>query len=184
MPSRHYFSPGNLTALRELALRRTAQRVDAQMVDYMRAHRIEGSWPASERVLVLVDAAPGANAVVRHAKRMADRLRAQWTAIHVETPADARASEAERDKIAQTLRLAQRLGAAAISIPGQDVALTVTEYAQANYFTHIIAAKSERPRWRDFFSESFTQKLIRAAGDASVHIVARSERTRSPALPR
>ena len=87
--TRNYFSPGNLTALRELALRRTAQRVDAQMVDYMRAHRIEGSWPASERVLVLVDCAPGANAVVRHAKRMADRLRAQWTAIHVETPADA-----------------------------------------------------------------------------------------------
>jgi two-component system, OmpR family, sensor histidine kinase KdpD len=67
--TRNYFSPGNLTALRELALRRPAQRVDAQMVDYMRAHRIEGSWSASERVLVLVDSAPGANAIVRHAKR-------------------------------------------------------------------------------------------------------------------
>src|ERR1700724_1787742 len=86
---RNYFSPGNLTALRELALRRTAQRVDAQMVDYMRAHHIEGSWSASERVLVLGDSAPGANASIRHAKRIADRLRAQWTAIHVETPADA-----------------------------------------------------------------------------------------------
>ena len=91
----HYFSPGNLTALRELALHRTAQRVDDQLVDYMRAHAIEGPWPAGERVLVLVDAKQGANAVVRHAKRMADRLRAQWTAIHVETPADARASEAD-----------------------------------------------------------------------------------------
>src|ERR1700720_74485 len=173
--TRNYFSPGNLTALRELALRRTAQRVDAQMVDYMRAHHIEGSWSASERVLVLVDSAPGANAIIRHAKRMADRLRAQWTAIHVETPADARASEAERDRIAQTLRLAQRLGAAAISIPGQDEALTVTEYAQANYFTHIIAAKSERPRWRDFVSESLTQRLIRTAGDARVHIIPRAK---------
>jgi two-component system, OmpR family, sensor histidine kinase KdpD len=172
---RHFFSPGNLTALRELALRRTAQRVDVQMVDYMRAHRIEGSWPASERVLVLVDSAQGGNAVVRHAKRMADRLRAQWTAIHVETPAGARASEAERDKIAQALRLAQRLGATAISIPGEDAALTVTEYAQSNYFAHIIVAKSERPRWRDFVSESLTQRLIRAVGDASVHIVARAK---------
>ena len=171
----HFFTPGNLTALRELALRRTAQRVDAQMVDYMRAHRIEGSWPASERVLVLVDSAQGGNTIVRRAKRMADRLRAQWTAIHVETPADARASEAERDKIAQTLRLAQRLGATAISIPGQDEALTVTEYARANYFAHIIAAKSERPRWRDFVSESHTQRLIRAAGDASVHIIPRAK---------
>ena len=116
--TRNYFSPGNLTALRELALRRTAQRADAQMVDYMRAHRIEGSWPASERVLVLLDSAQGANAIVRQAKRMADRLRAQWTAIHVETPAGARASDADRDRIAQALRLAQRLGAAAISVPG------------------------------------------------------------------
>ena len=123
------------------------------MVDYMRAHRIEGSWPASERVLVLVDSSRGANAIVRHAKRMADRLRAQWTAIHVETPADARATEAERDKIAQTLRLAQRLGAAAISIPGEDAALTVAEYAEANHFAHIITAKSVRPHWRDYFSE-------------------------------
>jgi two-component system sensor histidine kinase KdpD len=172
---KHFFSPGNLTALRELALRRTAQRVDAQMIDYMRAHRIEGSWPASERVLVLVDSAQGGNTVVRHAKRMADRLRAQWTAIHVETPAAARASEAERDKIAQTLRLAQRLGATAISIPGLDEALTVAEYAQSNYFAHIIAAKSERPRWRDFVSESLTQRLIRAAGDASVHIIPRAK---------
>jgi two-component system, OmpR family, sensor histidine kinase KdpD len=173
--TQNYFSPGNLTALRELALRRTAQRVDAQMVDYMRAHRIEGSWPASERVLVLVDSAQGANAVVRHAKRMADRLRAQWTAIHVETRADSRASEAERDRIAQSLRLAQRLGAAAISIPGEDAALTVAEYAEANHFAHIIAARSGRPRWRDFFKESFAEKLIRAAGDASVHIVARAK---------
>jgi two-component system, OmpR family, sensor histidine kinase KdpD len=173
--TRNYFSPGNLTALRELALRRTAQRVDAQMVDYMRAHRIEGSWSASERVLVLVDSAQGANTVVRHAKRMADRLRAQWTAIHVETPADASASEAERDRIAQTLRLAQRLGAAAISIPGEDVALTVAEYAEANHFAHIIAAKSNRSRWRDFFREPFAEKLIRSVGDASVHIVARAK---------
>jgi two-component system, OmpR family, sensor histidine kinase KdpD len=171
---KHFFSPGNLTALRELALRQTAQRVDAQMVDYMRAHRLEGSWPASERVLVLVDSAQGGNTVVRHAKRMADRLRAQWTAIHVETPDAARASEAERDKIAQTLRLAQRLGATAISIPGQDQASTVTEYAQANYFGHIIAAKSE-PRWRDFVSESLTQRLIRGAGNASVHIIPRAK---------
>ena len=175
--TRNYFSPGNLTALRELALRRTAQRVDAQMVDYMRAHRIEGSWPASERVLVLVNSASGANAVVRHAKRMADRLRAQWTAIHVETPADARASEADRDRIAQALRLAQRLGAAAISIPGEDVASTVADYASANHFAHIIAARSERSRWRDYFRDSFTEKLIRATGDASVHIVARTKDT-------
>jgi two-component system sensor histidine kinase KdpD len=172
--TKHFFSPGNLTALRELALRRTAQRVDAQMVDYMRAHPMEGVWPApaGERVLVVVDSEPGANAAVRRAKRLADSLRSQWTAIHVETPAYVRADEETQDKVAQTLRLAQRLGGAAISIPGEDAALTVAEYAQTHQFAHIIVKKPPRPRWRDFFSESFTQKLIRNAGDVSVHIVA------------
>jgi two-component system, OmpR family, sensor histidine kinase KdpD len=174
---KHFFSPGNLTALRELALRRTAQRVDAQMVDYMRAHPVEGMWPtpAGERVLVAVDSETGSHAIVRYAKRVADRLRTQWTAIHVETPAERRAGESDRDKIAQTLRLAQRLGGAAISIPGQDAALAIAEYARSNQFAHIIVKKSARPRWRDFFAEPFTQKLIRNAGDASVHIVASSK---------
>src|ERR1700748_1465467 len=83
--AQNYFVPGNLTALRELALRRTAQRVDAQMVNYMRAHAIEGPWEAGERVLVCVGERPGASALVRYGRRLADRLRASWTAIHVET---------------------------------------------------------------------------------------------------
>ena len=82
---RHYFQPGNLTALRELALRRTAQRVDEQMVNYMRAHAISGPWAAGERVLVGVNDDPGCAALVRYARLIADRLRAPWTAIHVET---------------------------------------------------------------------------------------------------
>jgi two-component system sensor histidine kinase KdpD len=168
----HYFSPGNLTALRELALHRTAQRVDDQLVDYMRAHAIEGPWPAGERVLVLVDARPGANAVIRYAKRVADRLRAQWAAIHVETPASARASESDRDRVAQALRLAQRLGAEAVSLPGQDIAGTVAEYAQANNFTHIIVAKPERAGWRNLLRPSVAQALIRSVNTASIHVIA------------
>src|SRR5450631_726684 len=82
---RHYFQPGNLTALRELALRRTAQRVDDQMVDYMRSHAIPGPWPAGDRVLVCIEGGPRATAVVRHARRLADQFHAPWTAISVET---------------------------------------------------------------------------------------------------
>src|SRR5215475_10747235 len=82
----NYFLPGNLTALRELALRRTAQRVDNQMLSYMRAHAIQGPWEASERVLVCVNERPGAIALVRYTRRLADRLRASWAAIHVDTP--------------------------------------------------------------------------------------------------
>src|SRR6195952_391842 len=119
---RHYFAPGNLTALRELALRRTAQRVDNQMVDYMRSHAIDGPWPAGERVLVCVQAGRKASATVRHAKRLADQLRAPWTAINVETTGSRRASAAEQDSVVAALRLAQRLGAEPVLIPGQDVA--------------------------------------------------------------
>ena len=90
----HYFKPGNLTALRELALRRTAERVDEQMVDYMRAHAIQGPWAAGERVLVGVNEDPNCAGVVRYARRLADRLRAPWTAIHIET---SRSSAVERD---------------------------------------------------------------------------------------
>jgi two-component system sensor histidine kinase KdpD len=106
----NYFKPGNLTALRELALRRTAQRVDEQMVNYMRAHAISGPWEASERVLVLVSERPGAIALVRYARRLADRLRASWAAINIETGHTQRLSETERDRIAEALRVAERLG--------------------------------------------------------------------------
>jgi len=104
--TQHYFVPGNLAALREIALRRTAQRVDHQMVDYMRAHAIQGPWEASERVLVCVNERPGAIALVRYGRRLADRLRASWTAITVETSSVRRYGETERDRVAEALRVA------------------------------------------------------------------------------
>jgi two-component system sensor histidine kinase KdpD len=168
----NYFSPGNLTALRELALRRTAQRVDAQMVDYMRSHAIEGPWPAGERVLVCVDGSPRGSGLIRHARRMADSLRAPWAAVHVETPEEARIDEATRDRVNETLRLATRLGGEAVALPGQDVADTILDYAQAHNFTHIIVARSNRSRWLDLFGGSATQKLIRRAGEINVHVIA------------
>src|SRR6201992_1176526 len=96
--AQNYFVPGNLTALRELALRRTAQRVDAQMVNYMRAHAIQGPWEAGERVLVCVDDRPSSASLVRYARRFADKLRASWAAIYVETADSASMSDAARDR--------------------------------------------------------------------------------------
>jgi two-component system sensor histidine kinase KdpD len=169
---RHYFQHGNLTALRELALRRTAQRVDEQMVTYMRAHAIQGPWAAGERVLVCINEAPDSAAVVRYARRLADRLRANWTAIHVETARAQRLSEAQRDRIADSLRLAERLGGEGVTVPGEDVAQGVVDYAQANNFTHIVIAKSRRSRWAELWHSSVTYQLIRRAGDISVHVIA------------
>ncbi len=169
---RHYFQPGNLTALRELSLRRTAQRVDAQMVDYMRAHAIAGPWAAGERVLVCVNEDPSCAAVVRYARRLADRLRAPWTAIHIETSRDQRLSEEARDRIAEALQLAERLGGDALTVPGQNPTEGVLEYARANNFTHVVIAKSRRPRWSEWLRGSTTHSLIRQADDISVHVIA------------
>jgi two-component system, OmpR family, sensor histidine kinase KdpD len=168
---RHYFMPGNLTALRELALRRTAQRVDDQMVNYMRAHAIQGPWEASERVLVSVSERPGAVALVRYARRLADRLRASWAAINVETAHTQRLSETERDRVAEALRVAQRLGGVPVSIPASNVAEGVIEYARANNFTHIVVSTAQRSRWSELIRGSAAHEIIRRAGDISVHVV-------------
>jgi two-component system, OmpR family, sensor histidine kinase KdpD len=169
---RNYFLPGNLTALRELALRRTAQRVDEQMVDYMRAHAIAGPWAAGERVLVGVNEALTCPSVVRYARRLADRLRAPWTAVHVETARSQRLSEGERDRIADALRLAERLGGEAVTVPGAEVVAGLIEFAQEHNITHIVLAKSGRSRWSELLRGSVSQQLIRHAGDISVHVIA------------
>lgn len=169
--AQNYFVPGNLTALRELALRRTAQRVDDQMVSYMRAHAIQGPWEAGERVLVCISDRPGAAALVRYARRLADRLHASWTAIHVETSTVRRASEDERDRIAEALRVAERLGGTVVSIPAANVAEGVIDYARANNFTHIVTSSAQRGFWRELFRRSTTHEIIQKAGDISVHVV-------------
>jgi two-component system sensor histidine kinase KdpD len=169
---KHYFSPGNLTALRELALRRAAERVDEQMVSYMQAHAISGPWPAGERVLVCANEEPGSAQLVRYAKRVADRLHGPWTALYVETSRHQRLSEADRDRIAAALRLAETLGADAITIPGQRIADDVLAYARENNVTQIIIGKSTRSRWFEMMHGSIVHDLLRRAGNISVHVIA------------
>jgi two-component system sensor histidine kinase KdpD len=168
---RHYFQPGNITALRELALRRTAERVDEQMVDYMRAHAIQGPWAAGERVLVCVNERPNAEGAVRYAKRVADRLRAPWQAVYIEGPRHARLSEAERDRIAKTLRLAERLGADTRHLPGERIADALLAYARDNNITQIVLAKSSRSRWFELLHGSVVRELAARAGSIVVQIV-------------
>jgi two-component system sensor histidine kinase KdpD len=179
---RNYFMPGNLTALRELALRRTAQRVDEQMVDYMRAHAIQGPWEAGERVLVCVSERKGASALVRYGRRTADRLRASWTALFVETAKSRRFSEAERDRVAEALRHAERLGGQAVTTPAASVADGIIDYAHANNFTHIVISTAQRPLWLELILGSAAHEIIRRAGDISVHVVPDAAASRATAL--
>jgi two-component system sensor histidine kinase KdpD len=181
----HYFSPGNLTALRELALRRTAERVDEQLLTHMQAHAIPGPWAAGERLLVCVSEDPRAAGLVRYAKRLADRLHAPFTAFNVETRRSLQWTEEERDRVADTLRLAEVLGGEAITLPGggRGIADDVIAFAQANNVTQVIIGKSARSRWFELLHGSVVHDLVRRSGNISVHVIAGDELARDP-IPR
>src|SRR6266851_2607031 len=170
----HFFSPANLTALRELALRRTADRVDEQLLTQMQAGAIPGPWAAGERILVCVSEDPRAAGLVRYAKRLADRLHAPWTAVSIETRRSLQLTDEQRDRIADTLRLAETLGGEAVTIPTADrsIAYDVISYAQANNVTQIIIGKSTRSRWFEILHGSVVHDLVRRSGNISVHVIA------------
>ena len=181
----HFFSPANLTALRELALRRTAERVDEQLLMEMQARAISGPWAAGDRLLVCVSEDPRAAGLVRYTKRLADRLHAAWTALYVETKRSLQLTEEERDRIADTLRLAQALGGEPVTIPGGDrrIADDVIAFAQANNITQVIVGKSTRSRWFELVNGSVVRDLSGACGNISLHIIAGEEIAGEP-LPK
>jgi two-component system sensor histidine kinase KdpD len=171
---KHFFSPANLTALRELALRRTADRVDEQLLTHMQEHAIQGPWAAGERILVCVSEDVRSAGLVRYAKRVADRLHAPWTALSVETQRSLQFTEEERDRLADTLRLAEALGGEAITIPGgaRGIADDVINFAHANNVTQIVIGKSTRSRWFEILHGSVVHELVRSSGNISVHVIA------------
>ncbi|MHC2468589.1 two-component system sensor histidine kinase KdpD [Bradyrhizobium embrapense] len=173
----HYFSPGNLTALRELALRRTAERVDEQLLTHMQANAIQGPWAAGERILVCLSEDPRAAGLVRYTKRLADRLHAQWTAVSIETRRSLQLSDEQRDRLADTMRLAESLGGEALTLPGvgRRIADDVINFAQANNVTQIIIGKSTRSRWFELTRGSVVHDLVRRAGNISVNVIAGDE---------
>jgi two-component system, OmpR family, sensor histidine kinase KdpD len=170
----HYFSPGNLTALRELAMRRTAERVDSQLLAHMRANAIPGPWPAGQRLLVCISEDPRAAGLVRYTRRLADRFHAPWTALYIETRRSLQLTEEQRDRIADTLRLAQALGGETVTIPGgnRPIADDIIAYAQSNNITQIVIGKSSRTRWFEIINGSVVHDLVRRTGNIGVHVVA------------
>jgi two-component system, OmpR family, sensor histidine kinase KdpD len=173
----HYFSPGNLTALRELALRRTAERVDEQLLTHMQANAIPGPWAAGERILVCVSEDPRAAGLVRYTKRLADRLHAPWTAVAIETRRSLQLTDEQRDRLADTMRLAEALGGETITIPavGRRIADDLINFAHANNVTQIVIGKSTRSRWFELLRGSVVHDLVRRSGNISVHVIAGEE---------
>jgi two-component system, OmpR family, sensor histidine kinase KdpD len=170
----HFFSPANLTALRELALRRTAERVDEQLLTEMQTHAIQGPWAAGERIVVCVSEDPRCAGLVRYAKRLADRLHGPWTALYLEGRRAVQLSEEQRDRIADTLRLADTLGGESVTLPAgnRSIADDVIAYAHAHNVTQIIIGKSSRSRWFEMLHGSVVHDLVRRSGNISVHVIA------------
>jgi len=167
----HFFQPGNITALRELALRRVAERVDEQMLDYMRQNAIVGPWPAGERLIACIGGDADASAVVRATRRLADQLHAPWTAAHVEMPGHERRNESQRNNVAEALRLAEHLGGEAVVPPGRDLVDELLRYAQSRNVTQIVIGRRRTSLIRRMLGRSLVEALMHRSGEIAVHVV-------------
>src|SRR5262245_3170612 len=181
---RNFFRKGNLIALRELALRRTAERVDAQMRLYMRDHAIAAVWPVAERLLVCVG--PGAQSarLVRTAKRVAERVGAEWIVAYVETPAHPRLPQEARDGVINTLRLAEQLGGETVTMTGQRVSDEILALARRRNVTRIIVGKPRRSLWGRIVTGSIVDALVEQSGDIDVYVISGDKEPSAEKLPR
>jgi len=171
-----FFNEGNLYALRELTLRRAAERIDEQMLAYMQIRAISGPWAVGESILVCVGPSPLSERLVRTARRQADRMNARWTAIYVETPSHRRLSKEAKEQLQRSLQLAEKLGAKTATVFGLNVADTTIDYARKHNITRILIGKTLRPRWQEFVFGSVVDQLIHDSETIDVYVISSSEK--------
>lgn len=171
--AQNFFRKGNLIALRELALRRTADRVDAQMRDYREDHAIQDVWQVKERLLVCIGPGGSAENLVRAAYRLAQSLKAEWIVVYVETARLQHLSREQRDAILRALKLAEELDAETVTLSGYRLAEEVISYARARNATRIVLGKPTRTGWKRWLFGSLVDTIVRQAGDMDIHVVGR-----------
>lgn len=180
-----FFRKGNLTALREMALRRAAERVDDQMRAYMQTRAIQNIWAAGERLLVCISPSPLSERLVRSGRRLADELNAECLTLYVETPQFATMAVEKRERISAILQLAEDLGERSYTVSAGDslesVAQVIIDFAHKNNITKIIVGKPLRPRWQEFLRGSLVDKLIHKSGDIDVYVVTSTDKPSFPA---
>ncbi len=167
----NFFRKGNLLALRELALRRTAERVDEQMQSYREVKGVKEVWPVAERILVCVGPNPRSIRLIRAAKRMAAGLRAEWIAAYVEAPHKVKPSESDLRQLAEHMRLAESLGAETVTLSGDKASEEVLTYARSRNVSKIIVGKPTHPRWKDKIFGSMLDEVVRGSGDIDVYVI-------------
>lgn len=171
----NFFRKGNLIALRELALRVTAQRVVVDMENYRRSHDIIHPWPAADHVLVCVSPSPLSIRLVRAGKRMAEALRAKWTVIYVEGMRQQALPQEAKNRVVQTLRVAEQLGAQTMEMSGNNIPQEIIRYAVKYNVSKIIIGKPAQARWKEIFIGSVVDDVIRLSGVIDVYVITGDE---------
>ncbi|HIH2746773.1 TPA: DUF4118 domain-containing protein [Burkholderia lata] len=180
---RNFFRKGNLIALRELALRRTADRVDAQMREYRADRSIQRIWQARERLLVCVGPGPEAPTLVRAAARLAASLKADWIAVYVETPRLQRLPDAQRQRTLDALKLAAELGAETATLAGADAVAALIGYAKVRNVSKIVAGGSPKVGLVRRLARPFGEQLAERAGDVDLMLIRASASDEARAAP-
>jgi len=166
-----FFRKGNLSALREMSLRRAAERIDSQMRNYMRTRAIQGPWAVAERLLVYVSPSPLSEKLVRTTRRLSDELNADWFAVHVDLTSKPDLNPTNIERVAKTMQLAEDLGARTRTLIGSSIPESVLAYAKKHNVTKIVVGKPIRPRWLDRLSGSIVDQLIYASGAIDVYVI-------------
>ena len=172
-----FFKPQNLTALRELALRRAAERIDADLISRMQAHAIEGPWAAGERILACIGPDPISPTVVRTAKRLADLMDAPWIAVTVERPG-ANLDEAARQRLDEAMKLAESLGAETQTLTGSDLPAELLRFSKFENVTQIVIGRSRGGFFSELLRRSLPHELVRRTQDIAIHVVTRETEAR------
>jgi len=167
----HFFQRGNLLALRELALRHTAEQVEADVMEYRELEGVKETWPTSERILVGIGASPTSGRILRAARRMAAGLRAPWVAAYVEPLGIAPLGEDDRKRLEEHLRLAESLGASVVHLTGPSVSEAILDYARKHNVTRLIVGKPRHARMRDRFRGSLVDHIVAGSGDVDIHVI-------------
>lgn len=176
-----FFKEGNLIALRQLALRRTSERVDAKIRSYKAAHGIDETWHTGERVLVCISPSPHSARLIRAAKRMATSVQAELVGLYVETPSSLRMAASARERLAINMRLLESLGGEPVTLRGEDAATETVRYARKRNVTKIVLGKPTHARWRDVLRASFLDEVVRESREIDVYVISGfAEETRVP----
>jgi two-component system, OmpR family, sensor histidine kinase KdpD len=168
----NFFEPGNLIALREITLRRAANRVDEQMREYLQAYPMEGLWPVTERLLACISGSPTSQRLIRTARRLGEELKAEWSVLYVETAEDDKLTRENRERVWSDLRLAESLGAKeASTVKGDSVLEAVIDYARKHQISKIIVGRPTRSSWRGWIRGSVVDQILRKSPKMDVYVV-------------